>query len=66
MDTRRWKLCSAGDSNDIDMIHALLDLDHTTGILLGFLQALLVEDVRGILELDNRGRFPALGWVSSE
>ena len=52
------------DNND--MVHASLRSDYTTGILLGFLQALLLENVRGFLEPVTRGKFPELQWVSSE
>jgi hypothetical protein len=34
--------------------------------LLGFLQALLIENLGGILEPATRGIFPVLGWVSLE
>ena len=52
------------DNNDT--IHASRCSDYTTDILLGFLQALLLENVRGILEPTTRGILPVLQWVSSK
>lgn len=56
------------DSNDT--IHGLLcsvRMDYATGIVLGFLQCLLVENVGGTLEpIGHRGNPPNLQSVSSE
>jgi hypothetical protein len=62
-----WDGCHWNEKSIItDTYNSVVDTQHRKDTSAALLQALLVENVRGILEPATRGIFPVLEWVSSE